>query len=166
MREPAPLFHEVQRIAESRWVMALVWLGAAAAWVALVVQVVQGASLADHLLTALVLALVGIGLPWLFLVMRLEVAVWPDRIDIRFPPVRRRALARVDIASYEVRTYRPVREYGGWGLKGWTSKKVAYNIRGNRGVDLTLASGRRLLLGSQRADELGAAVGRLLSDTA
>jgi hypothetical protein len=159
----APLFHEVQRMSSSRWVMALVWIGAAAAWVALVVQVVQGASLAENAVTVLVVLLVGVGLPWLFLVVRLEVTVLADRIDIRFPPFRRRTLTRSDIAGFEVRTYEPIREYGGWGLKGWRPGKVAYNISGNRGVDLTLTSGQRLLLGSQRADDLGRAVATLLT---
>lgn len=157
------LFHEVQRMSSARWVMVLVWLGAAAAWVALVMQLVQGASLGDHVMMVLVVVLVGIGLPWLFLEIRLEVTVFSDRIDIRFPPLRRRTLSRSDIAGFEVRTYRPIREYGGWGLKGWRPGKVAYNIRGNRGVDLTLTSGQRLLLGSQRADELGDAIATLCS---
>lgn len=150
-------------MSSARWVMALVWVGAAAAWVALVMQLVQGATLGEDLMMVLVVALVGVGLPWLFLVVRLEVTVFADRIDIRFPPFRRRTLARSDIAGFEVRTYQPIREYGGWGLKGWRSGKVAYNISGNRGVDLTLSSGQRLLLGSQHADELGRAVATLRS---
>ena len=46
---------------------------------------------------------------------------------------------------------------GGWGFR-WGSSGRAYNLRGNRGVQLTLADGGRLLLGSQRADELAAAI--------
>jgi hypothetical protein len=35
---------------------------------------------------------------------------------------------------------------------------MAYNVSGNQGVDLTLRDGRRVMLGSQRADELAAAI--------
>ena len=55
----------------------------------------------------------------------------------------------------------PILEYGGWGIryspfgKGW-----AYNVRGNQGVQLELANGQRILVGSQRADELARAIGQ------
>jgi hypothetical protein len=51
-----------------------------------------------------------------------------------------------------------VREYGGWGVKGWSRRKIAYNVRGDRGVLLTLVDGRTVLLGSQRAADLEAAI--------
>jgi hypothetical protein len=64
------------------------------------------------------------------------------------------------IVRWEARTYRPILEYGGWGIryspfaKGW-----AYNVSGNQGVQLELASGKRILIGPQRAEELARAVG-------
>jgi hypothetical protein len=60
-----------------------------------------------------------------------------------------------EIVSWDARTYRPILEYGGWGIryspfgKGW-----AYNISGNQGVQLELMNGKRILIGSQRAEEL------------
>ena len=35
---------------------------------------------------------------------------------------------------------------------------MAYNVSGDRGVELTLKDGRRVMLGSQRADELAAVI--------
>jgi hypothetical protein len=35
---------------------------------------------------------------------------------------------------------------------------MAYNVRGDRGVQLVLRDGRRVLIGSQRADELAKAI--------
>jgi hypothetical protein len=35
---------------------------------------------------------------------------------------------------------------------------VAYNVRGDQGVELTLRDGRRVLIGTQRATELAAAI--------
>jgi len=72
-------------------------------------------------------------------------------------PLYRRRVALREIASAEAVTYSPLAEYGGWGIRGW-GKNVALNARGNRGVRLTLQDGRRLLVGSQRPEELADAL--------
>lgn len=72
-------------------------------------------------------------------------------------PLYRRRIALREIASAEAVTYSPLAEYGGWGIRGW-GKDTALNARGNRGVRLTLRDGRRVLIGSQRPDDLAAAL--------
>jgi hypothetical protein len=54
-------------------------------------------------------------------------------------------------------TCRPARDYGGWGVR-MGQKGMAYNVSGNRGVELELMDDRRLLIGSQRAEELAQAI--------
>jgi hypothetical protein len=93
----------------------------------------------------------------LFFCMRLDVAVGDDGVRIRFPPIVNRTIAFDDIRSCVARTYRPIWEYGGWGIRFGPSG-TAYNVSGNRGVQLTLRNGKRILIGSQRADELAAAI--------
>jgi hypothetical protein len=44
--------------------------------------------------------------------------------------------------------YRPILEFGGWGIRGFGRKK-AWTIRGNQAVVLEFDCGRRLYLGSQ-----------------
>ena len=73
-----------------------------------------------------------------------------------FPLYKRRILLG-DIASAVSDTYEPIPEYGGWGIRGF-GKNSALNARGNHGVRLTLCDGRRVLIGSQRADDLAAAL--------
>lgn len=73
-----------------------------------------------------------------------------------FPLYRRRVPLR-DIRSVEAITYSPLRDYGGWGIKG-VSGNVALNARGNRGVRMTFADGKRLLIGSQKAEALARAL--------
>ena len=51
----------------------------------------------------------------------------------------------------------PIREYGGWGIRGFRSKR-AYNVTGDRGVELTLVDGRKVGIGSRRAGELADAI--------
>lgn len=72
-------------------------------------------------------------------------------------PLYRRVIALADIARAEAVTYSPLREYGGWGIRG-RGENVALNARGNRGVRLTLTDGRRVLIGSQRPFELADAL--------
>jgi hypothetical protein len=70
-------------------------------------------------------------------------------------PLYRRHIPRGEIARAESVTYSPLGEYGGWGIRGW-GDDAALNARGDRGVRLLLAGGKRLLIGSQRPDELAA----------
>jgi len=72
--------------------------------------------------------------------------------------VRNIPLSEIEAASSV--TYSPIGEYGGWGIRGMGSR-VALNARGNRGVLLTLKSGATILIGSQRPDELAAAIEEL-----
>ncbi|HEY3266335.1 MAG TPA: hypothetical protein VGM37_05370 [Armatimonadota bacterium] len=108
---------------------------------------------------ALVIAFLALGAPlWMMWAAELRIRVRPDALHVSFFPfMRERRFLYSQILRAEARTYNPVGEYGGWGLKG-TGKNRALNVSGNRGVQLELVSGQRLLLGSQRPDELAAAI--------
>jgi hypothetical protein len=92
--------------------------------------------------------------------MRLSVQVDSEAVRIHFYPLWKKTIPLGDIVRWEARTYRPLLEYGGWGIRyspfgqGW-----AYNVRGNRGVQLELADGQRTLIGSRRAEALARAIG-------
>jgi hypothetical protein len=94
-----------------------------------------------------------------FFSLRLTLRVDHRNLYVRYFPLLRRTIPLEDIARWEARTYRPILEYGGWGLR-YSWKGLAYNVSGNRGVQLVLADGKRVLLGSQRPDELAAAIHR------
>lgn len=64
-----------------------------------------------------------------------------------------RMLRYADIQSAQARIYKPLMEYGGWGYRIGVSGK-AYNMQGNEGVQLVLRDGGRVLIGSQKAEEL------------
>lgn len=76
--------------------------------------------------------------------------LWPFQLSPERFPV-------TNIATHSVRTYDPVGEYGGWGMRSGAQGR-AYNARGNEGVQLVFRDGSRMLLGSQRPDELDAAL--------
>lgn len=107
----------------------------------------------------LVLLLV-LGIPIWFWFLRLITEVHDDAVHVQFIPLwRRRVIPFRDIRTAVACTYSPLRDYGGWGLR-WGPQGQAYNVSGDRGVLLELVSGKRLLIGSQRAEELEAAIGR------
>lgn len=90
---------------------------------------------------------------------RMITEVTPKGLFIRFIPFHFR-IKEIDlkkVESVEAKQYRPIMEYGGWGIRmGW--KKKAYNVFGNKGVEIVYKEGYKLLIGSQRAEELAEAV--------
>lgn len=106
--------------------------------------------------TAAVVALPVAVWAWL-MSMTLTVEVRPEGLYIRFKLLwPERMIPYSQIVNVEAKRYRPILEYGGWGVRGIPVK--AFNVSGNRGVLLTLANGRTLMIGSQRPDQLAAAL--------
>lgn len=94
---------------------------------------------------------------------KLVTEVRGDGIYIRYVPFHRsyRCFPFSQIQSWEPRTYSPIREYGGWGIRwgrGGGVDNLAYNVSGNQGVQLVLKNGRRILIGSQKPQELAMAI--------
>ena len=104
------------------------------------------------------LIVVAVAVPlWLWRI-RLITTVAEGRVIVRFAGLwKTRTISIGQIQRAEARTYRPIREYGGWGIR-WGGNGWAYNVRGNQGVQLKLKSGKSLLIGSRRPDELEKAI--------
>ncbi|MHC4605892.1 MAG: DUF6141 family protein [Planctomycetota bacterium] len=154
------VFREVQRFGRM-WIWLLILAVALGAGWAFVQQIVLGEPFGDKpapdWMLWILFAFFGIGLPLLFHILRLVVEVRDDSLYIRFHPFGARTIPFSEIAKFEARTYRPILEYGGWGIR-WSRAGRAYNVSGNRGVQLELEGGKRLLIGSQRAEELEQAI--------
>ena len=153
-------FYEEQRMRQW-WLLLLIGGIAALQWWGFVQQILLGRPWgnkpASDWMMVLSWLLIGIGLPLLFLYVCLIVTVTDEAVHIRYRPFMKRTIRLVDIAQADALTYSPLRDYGGWGLRGWGARK-AYNVSGNRGVELTLRDGSSVLIGSQRADELARAI--------
>ncbi len=61
-----------------------------------------------------------------------------------------------EIDKCYIRIYRPMMEYGGYGYRTAFNKKhgKAFNVRGKIGLQLELKNGDKILLGTQKSDEL------------
>lgn len=163
-----PIYTETQRSRQSG-LMLIIGLLALLGWGLFIQQIVRGKPVGSDpmpdWMAWLFAGLLGIGLPLLFLRFHMETTVYPDRVDIRMAPFAHRVVRSSDIASAEARTYRPLKEYGGWGIRwGWFSfgSNRAYNISGDQGVQLVLTNGDRVLIGTQRPQELEAAIRSIL----
>ena len=114
--------------------------------------------------------IVGIGVPVavmaLFLFLKLQIEVRPDGLYVRYLPfhIRFKRIAPEELSEYYTRQYRPIREYGGWGIRCSFRNGKAYNVSGNKGVQLVFNNGKRLLIGSQRAEELETAIRSIMGN--
>jgi len=155
------LFNETQRYPPA-WVFAIALILVAFAWYVFISQVLIGhpfgARPASNLTVWIIFLIAGVGLPLLFFVMKLVVTVSRRSIYIRFIPFLRKEIPLSDVKACKVRTYRPIMEFGGWGIRWASGNRWAYTMSGSAGVQLELLSGKRILIGSRRPDELLTAV--------
>lgn len=113
------------------------------------------AQLAVGLFVGLVLpAILVIGL----LRMTTEVAPTGLRVWFGWIPTYRRVIAISTIQKIEVVTYRPIADYGGWGIRLGRDGVRVLSARGNQGVRIELVDGSRFLIGSQLPEELARAL--------
>ena len=168
------LFYEVQNFRRSRWILFVITPISAFLVVfftyAIIRQLIMGIPVGDKPLSNIWLAIVapffialGVLLFWLFLTSRLETRVTDKGLFIRFYPfhIRKIKIPLEEIEDFQVCSYNPVLDYGGWGIR-YGAKGKAYNVSGNRGVRLTFRDGTTLLIGSQRSEEFAQALSRAI----
>lgn len=150
-------FHEEQRF--PGWILLAVLATSSTTWFGFVWQVVLGHPFGskpapDWVLT-LVFSVFGLGLPFLFVRLRLITDVTGELVRVRLSPLKTRVHRIEDILSCSAVQYSPIRDYGGWGIRyGGARVGWAYNVRGTSGVRLETRQGDRLLIGSQQAERL------------
>lgn len=158
-----PRFQETQQFRQP-FVVVVVLAVAVLVWGSFVQQIVRGRPVGDDPMPDwamwLITVLMGVGLPIALLRWRLVTTVYDDRLEVQLWPLTHRVIPFPAIASASMRTYRPIREYGGWGIRG-LGRNRAYNASGDQGVQLVLTNGDRVLIGSQRPAELLAALSDL-----
>ena len=91
----------------------------------------------------------------------LQVRLTADDLVVRFGiGLVRKSVRLKDIVTAEVvRTH----WYEGWGIH-WTRRGMLYNVAGFDAVRLRLVNGKALMVGSDEAERLAAAIGRVLDE--
>lgn len=107
------------------------------------------------IVATILVSLVAATITMLFLIMRLDTQIDRNTISFRFLPFHRswRTIHLKEIAEMKVVTYNPVGDYGGWGIRSGR-KGRAYNVKGNKGLLISLKSGKTILLGTQQDQKL------------
>lgn len=92
-----------------------------------------------------------------FFNVRLETKIKNDGIYIRFFPIhlKFRHYSWNSLSKVYLRKYSPISEYGGWGIRlGFRGRGRAFNIAGSYGIQLEFLNGKKLLIGTQKTEEI------------
>nr|MBC7611589.1 hypothetical protein [Pseudopedobacter sp.] len=100
----------------------------------------------------------------LFLTLRLDTIIKNDGVYVRFFPFH------LTFKHYNwdrlkksfVRQYSPISEYGGWGLRlGLFGKGTAFNVSGDQGLQLEFSNHKKLLIGTNKPEELNETLSKI-----
>jgi len=151
------MFNETQRF--TQWWL---WLILLSVWGLMVYSFIMAPPQTDT--AAFVSFGIGILLPLLFWQMKLTTRIEAEGIYVRFSPFhfKEKFFEWESISASYVRTYSPLKEYGGWGIKyGFNGQGVVYNVAGNVGLQLNFKEGDPVLIGTQKGEEIKAVLAEL-----
>lgn len=150
-------FYEIQRFRQF-WLWILLIAVSCLFWYASIQQIVFnnpfGSNPAPDLMLIIFWLLFGIGLPAFFYAIRLITVVQNNDLFILLFPIHLSFRKIERIQTFKTVVYRPLFRFGGWGMRYGIDGSKAYNVSGNRGVELTLSGGRKVLIGTQKPVEL------------
>ncbi|MBR9920368.1 MAG: hypothetical protein GYB31_05955 [Bacteroidetes bacterium] len=156
-----PIYREVQKFNQPWIWIILIGLQLLFLW-GIVQQVILGKPFGTNPAPDLLLiffALFPFALIILFRNMTLTTSVEKDQVVVEFAPFTTRIISEVEISKYYIREYKPIKEYGGWGLR--FGKGRAFTATGHKGLQLELSDGDRILIGTQNPEELEKAIVRM-----
>jgi hypothetical protein len=108
--------------------------------------------------------IITVGIPMLIYQSKLTTKVKDDGFYFRYFPFQLN-FKKIDLASiekYKIKEFSPFSDYGGWGIrKKMFKKETAYIVKGNKGIEFTYKDGKIVLIGTQKPDEIKAAVSKL-----
>jgi hypothetical protein len=106
-----------------------------------------------------VLTFIGISISVAFIFFfKLKTKIDEKGIHYQFSPfhLKMKLIKWEEIKKAQVRTYDPISEYGGWGIKGgsfWNKEKgKCVNISGDIGLQIEFKNGKKLLIGTQKKE--------------
>ena len=132
------------------WVHLLIWFCALACIVPAVLPILTGGE--RPLREVGYLIAIGLAIPaFLYLLFgSLRTRVTSEAVEISWglSGIIRKVVSFSQIESMEPVTYRPIREFGGWGIRFGRGKKQAWTASGNQALVLHLKGGVHLYVGS------------------
>lgn len=133
------------------WARLLTW-GAVAFGVWAAIRNPPGAGMSSSIIAAAVLSL-GILIEAVFGGVKIE--LFTDRLRVSLGRIGwiRKTVPYGGIERIEPVTYRPLREFGGWGVRGFGTRQ-AWTAQGNRALVLYRSDGSQLYLGCADPERL------------
>ena len=138
------IFYEIQQF-RHKWIWTILLIVLFVLFLPIISGIVS-------ILLGVILILTGFCFIWLFYSMKLITEIKGDSIHIKFSPFTTQIIPFSEIIKYEIRQYRPIIEYGGWGIRFNRSGK-AYTVSGNIGIQIQLSAGKGILIGTQQPNE-------------
>jgi hypothetical protein len=92
----------------------------------------------------------------LFIITKLTTKINDQGVSIQFFPFHLKPIIYKweEIEQLQIKEYNPIGEFGGWGIRfGW-GKTKAFTTRGRVGLFITLKQGKKLMIGTQKRNEL------------
>ena len=86
----------------------------------------------------------------LFILLKLKTTVSPEYIKISFFPLFSKKWNWSDITSAEIVTY----GFVGYGVRLSLTYGTVYNIKGDQGLAIHLKNGKKIMIGTQKSNEL------------
>lgn len=160
------LFNEKQHFRQ--WWLWLILLGVNGFFLfGIFKQIVGGQPFGDKPMSntgLLISTALSILLTIMFISFRLETNIRKDGIYVRFFPfqMKFKCYRWNTLTKSFVRQYSPIAEYGGWGLRfGLFGKGKAFNVSGNKGLQLEFTNHKKLLIGTNKPNELTEALNKI-----
>jgi hypothetical protein len=166
------MFQEVQKIRQTWIWVVVIFSGLSAAGIfgyGFYIQIIMGQKFGNKPMSDIELIIVSLSSIIIVVLItlllgsaKLTTIIDKDRIEYRFFPLhfKTHKIEWNEVEKYEVIKYHPIRDYGGWGIR-YGLKGKAYNVSGDKGLQLYLKNGKKILIGTQRESELSGFLIRL-----
>ncbi len=105
-----------------------------------------------------IFAIVMFGALWFFSLIKMTTLINEESIRMEFFPFASKFTLWKDVESAEVVNYGFI---GGWGVRIGTRYGTVYNVKGNKGLAITLKNGKKYLIGTQKPIALEVFLDRL-----
>lgn len=153
------IYREVQR-PKQLWVFILISLNILFMWYWFIKQIILGVPVgnnsASDTFTIVFWIIFGVIIPFIyFILVKLIIEVRYDGLYIKFQPFhfKFQHFPTKYILRYEAITYSPLKRFGGWGIRYNSKNETAYNMIGNKGIELKVKNDV-FVVGSQNPEEL------------
>lgn len=164
------LFKEEQKFRQA-WIIIIMGLSAIV-WLYMIIRYIFVDDLFNKepgaAWTTLIAGIIPLLVIYLFVKMKLITIVDSEGVRCKFTILQRsyKIFPKTELQTYEIRQYKPIAEYGGWGIRVGRGKRgSAYNVAGNKGLQLYLKNGRKFLIGTQQPESLSRAMDKMMGKT-